>query len=746
MSTFWLRLWQNYCQDSLGDEPHPGPIVTYDLLDPSAGSYGLAPIRDGLIKDEDFVAIPQEAWLKLLDWYGLAKGSRPIARPVFSCGGKAMLKVNLPVFCYQIGPTVRRKSCLLPAITIGQLRRLFLDDQEISVTSLDADPKFSVERDGHVSILEASADEMLAEDVLGNNSVLHIDGSESIAMPGETAGRIALKLGDTSGARGLCNLGNTCFMNSALQCLSNCLPLTMFFLENHHLSQLNRTNPLGTGGALAEAYGNLMKDLWDRSGSVYSGAADPSRLKTVLGRFEPRFVGYHQQDAQELLSALLDRLHEDVNRVVSKPYIELKESDGRPDSIVADEAWGNHRLRNDSIIVDTFHGQFKSTVVCLECNYNSVTFDPFLFASLPIPSFESVSYNVTIVQKITTFKIQVPIEKSTATVKDLLLAVEKITEIPFDDLVPTEIYDNSVYEVVSGDELLSRFRSTQGRLQIYHAEGLDHVWVSFKVRAVTGTFRYVGFPLLIPVKSDEPIKVTIKKTVGDLLTFSLQQMDPDRLDWNSLAVIEEDRLLGVECRFRGYTIEFSEAYMRETYGDGSISDLFQPQDQHIGEHSRALLSPVTLRQCLDTFTMEERLADDWYCTRCCRHRSAFKKMDLWRLPKILIVHLKRFSYTGFWGEKISTAVEFPLTAADFSAEHLGSVVNGDLYDLIAVSNHYGGLCGGHYTAVAQNFISQKWYSFDDSYVNEIDLDDLKVREAQKSAYLLFYRRRSVIDN
>lgn len=55
---------------------------------------------------------------------------------------------------------------------------------------------------------------------------------------------------------------------------------------------------------------------------------------------------------QELLAFLLDGLHEDLNRVKKKPYIEAKDSDGRPDEEVADEAWEMHKARNDSIIVD----------------------------------------------------------------------------------------------------------------------------------------------------------------------------------------------------------------------------------------------------------------------------------------------------------------------------------------------------------------------------------------------------------
>lgn len=57
----------------------------------------------------------------------------------------------------------------------------------------------------------------------------------------------------------------------------------------------------------------------------------------TIAKYAPRFNGFQQQDSQELLAFLLDGLHEDLNRVHEKPYVELKDSDGRPDFEVAAE-------------------------------------------------------------------------------------------------------------------------------------------------------------------------------------------------------------------------------------------------------------------------------------------------------------------------------------------------------------------------------------------------------------------------
>jgi ubiquitin carboxyl-terminal hydrolase 4/11/15 len=182
------------------------------------------------------------------------------------------------------------------------------------------------------------------------------------------------------GLTGLQNLGNTCFMNSGLQCLSNTVELTKFFLFKLHEKDINTDNPLGMNGRLAEAYHSLLQDMW--LGKEPKTA--PYDLKRVLGKRVARFSGYGQQDACELLNYLLDLIHEDLNRVKKKPYVEMPESDGRPDEELSNLFWGGFLARNQSIIVDLMYGQLKSTVRCLECHNISVSFDPFLTLSLPI--------------------------------------------------------------------------------------------------------------------------------------------------------------------------------------------------------------------------------------------------------------------------------------------------------------------------------------------------------------------------
>uniref|UniRef100_A0A8C9GR73 ubiquitinyl hydrolase 1 n=3 Tax=Piliocolobus tephrosceles TaxID=591936 RepID=A0A8C9GR73_9PRIM len=148
---------------------------------------------------------------------------------------------------------------------------------------------------------------------------------------------------------------------------------------------------------------------------------------------------------------------------------------------------------------------------------------------------------------------------------------------------------------------------------------------------------------------------------------------------------------------------------------------------------------VALRDCIELFTTMETLGehDPWYCPNCKKHQQATKKFDLWSLPKILVVHLKRFSYNRYWRDKLDTVVEFPVRGLNMSEFVCNPSARPYVYDLIAVSNHYGAMGVGHYTAYAKNKLNGKWYYFDDSNVSLASEDQI----VTKAAYVLFYQRR-----
>ena len=187
----------------------------------------------------------------------------------------------------------------------------------------------------------------------------------------------------TAGRCGGHNLGNTCFMNSSIACLSNCTELTYYFLKGDYKRDINEENNLGMRGDLAKSWGELLHQYWVEDTRV----GDPSDFKSTIGRKAVRFRGYGQQDSNEFMSVFLDYLNEDLNRTTKKQYIEMKEKGkDESDEDCAKRYWDCNLKRNDSIITDLFCGQFKSTITCPDCGFINITFDPFETLNLPMLS------------------------------------------------------------------------------------------------------------------------------------------------------------------------------------------------------------------------------------------------------------------------------------------------------------------------------------------------------------------------
>ncbi|PKI85398.1 Doa4p [Malassezia vespertilionis] len=156
-------------------------------------------------------------------------------------------------------------------------------------------------------------------------------------------------------------------------------------------------------------------------------------------------------------------------------------------------------------------------------------------------------------------------------------------------------------------------------------------------------------------------------------------------------------------------------------------------------HGRGM-TQAALQQCLDMFVREEILdkSNAWRCPKCKKPRRATKRLSLARLPPILVVHLKRFMIKGPVTNKISTPVMFPTTGLDLSNYMPpplppGTAVQGIpssesqrppyLYDLYAVTHHFGCLTSGHYTATIRT--QDDWFYCDDSRIARSDLAQLQ---------------------
>lgn len=155
-----------------------------------------------------------------------------------------------------------------------------------------------------------------------------------------------------------------------------------------------------------------------------------------------------------------------------------------------------------------------------------------------------------------------------------------------------------------------------------------------------------------------------------------------------------------------------------------------------GEISRTL----SLTDCLRAFCESETLDEEnhWLCPICHRHRRARKTLSLWRLPKTLMVYLKRFIFQEFSGSKLEAPVEFPLGGLDLSPFVRGphdSQEGSCTYDLHAFVCHFGDVNSGHYTAYSRHGVSGQWFHYDD------ETTSLRTPTAEdcQHAYVLFYQ-------
>ncbi|XP_071178506.1 ubiquitin carboxyl-terminal hydrolase 32-like [Mytilus edulis] len=730
------------------------------------------------------------------------------------------------------------------------------------------------------------------------------------------------------GATGLNNLGNTCFMNAAVQCVSNTWPLTQYFIGGLYRFELNRSNPLGMRGHIAQRYGELVKDLW----SGTSRTLAPLRLRWTIGKYAPRFNGFQQHDSQELLSFLLDGLHEDLNRVHDKPYVELKDSDGRPDDVVAEEAWENHLLRNQSIIVDLFHGQLKSQVKCQECGHTSVRFDPFNYLSLPLPMDSCIHLELTVIRLDGSVPVKYGLrlnmdEKYRALKKEL----ENLTSIPSNQILFVEVNGPIVktlpqdgqkvrtllggtlyaYELPPPEDIkplsLEEEKGSKGSLGL---SDIQRGLAARKIPQENGSIENgqkssdngSSSNSSTPTHSRNPSDLTtmgslaspdsMSKSVGDVFNgfviavhrkmtlmdvyfLSVQKTRPclfgtpiilpcvdtttnqcvyqfvwtqvsrlvsplppseakttnhaqdcdDSLGYEypfTLKVVQKDGLSCAWCPWHRFcrgcklscnsdSFNFGSSFIAIDWDPTALHLRYQTslerlceEHESVEDSRRKQKEPINLDTCLQAFTKEEELGEDelYYCSKCKKHCLASKKLDIWRLPPILIINLKRFQFLNGRWVKSHKIVNFPYEEFDPSRyvvprscekhkniydancnqskdtlQTSDSIVpNGNIptlcdkdksdsekqistddckscnnnrnideldytdvrYHLNSMSCHTGILGGGHYVCYAKN-PNHKWYLYNDSSCKEISNDQVDTN----SAYILFYEQQNV---
>ncbi|KAJ6255067.1 ubiquitin carboxyl-terminal hydrolase 11 [Anaeramoeba flamelloides] len=712
------------------------------------------------------------------------------------------------------------------------------------------------------------------------------------------------KLNKYSGLVGLNNLGNTCFMNSSLQCLLNTIVIRDYFLTNKYSKEINKKNKIGMGGKLARAFADLEQNYWTTSSSSIS----PRNLKYVIGRFASQFMGFSQQDSHELLSFLLDGLHEDLNRIKKKPYVpDIDGKNCKDLPKLARDSWKNYKKRNDSFVVDHFQGLLRNRLECPTCKNVSYKFDPCRYLSVPLPSSLEFSIAVTLIpvnKQKKMLKYYITIQK-TLGLDGVLTELSTLAGIETNRLCLAEIYNNTVYKIftsnnaffkISKKDIIVAFefpetpkdkkdkkdikdtkdsndtknkkdtKNTKNKKDTKNTknkedkedkedkegkedkedkedkEELYYVPMNYQIMKFN-KFRCTGIPELfrLPLKSKmnyesfyslcterlfncipellekteklekELPKKSNQSDKSDLNSessknekekteeeneegsesekgngngkgnkkkkekknkknqkkkkklskedkaiieqgFQLKELYPlfrivtvhkRKKKSQSITLLDENSEISIKDNIRIY-LRFN-PYLLQKFP--KILDPLSEIEPHpsLKKYQKSLKkgkssSQTSLNKCIDCFLTTEKLSKEntWYCSDCKEHVQAWKKFDIWELPNVLIIQLKRFTQSRYSRRKIDKYVDFP-EILDMGDYLIGPNKNSKKYQykLYAVSNHYGGVGGGHYTAYGKSHSTKKWYSYNDSRCSRVN-----GFEAVKSsaAYVLFYQK------
>ena len=352
-------------------------------------------------------------------------------------------------------------------------------------------------------------------------------------------------------------------MNSALQCMSNSIDLTKYFLFGLHNDEINYNNPLGTKGRLAAAYAKLMRELWTSSDSRVA----PWDLKKAIGTVAYQFQGFAQQDSFELFNYVADTLHEDLNRVKEKPATEFADSDGRPDEVVSADHWKAFTDRNKSVIVDLMYGQLKSRLICSVCNNVSNTFDPYLALSVPIPKNKMGRVNVVYFpislsdgKKVVRFKMNF---EYSDTVNDLITKLKEKFSSEYDMLVYNFRRRYLLEEKLDGDVLVSKLEDEKLAVYEYHNEPESKK----SLCVIPVTITYEARTMFSSMSSEELCEqiafvISLKKTVSDLRRMIFKYLFPIF----ELPEQYEEKYESMNDRDKAINLIYDNVYLKTDYG------------------------------------------------------------------------------------------------------------------------------------------------------------------------------------
>uniref|UniRef100_A0AAZ3Q2E0 Ubiquitin carboxyl-terminal hydrolase n=1 Tax=Oncorhynchus tshawytscha TaxID=74940 RepID=A0AAZ3Q2E0_ONCTS len=527
---------------------------------------------------------------------------------------------------------------------------------------------------------------------------------------------------------GLKNIGNTCFMNAALQALSNCPPLTQFFVECGGLVRTDKKP------ALSKSYQKLVSDLWHKNRPSY---VVPTSLFQGIKAVNPMFRGYSQQDSQEFLRCLMDQLHEELKEPLSEP----PDNDLHSHAIVMDDGGpdGNSPSQSDN--------DFQS---CESCGGSSSeqaapSREESNEAEMLIPDGPDSSHSSGQTNR--------ELHKEKNLINDLYGGSGGDLDKDV-DTAPT----NEATSIVRRQGTIKV--QIQSRLSPVHTEGhcltkmsssppkTNSVWPGMSSSPPKTNSVWPGMSSshkkvssFSSTKSQKKYRSVISDVFDGTIVSSVQCLTCDRVS----VTLENFQDLSLPIPGKEDLAKLhSSSHQTSLVKAGSCGEAYAAQGwvAFVMEYIKSWWwgPVVTLQDCLAAFfTRDELKGDNMYSCEKCKNELFYRVNNhLFSFPfQILCIHLKRFRHELMFSTKIGTHVSFPLEGLELqpflakdSSAHTTS------YDLLSIICHHGTASSGHYIAYCRNDLNNLWYEFDDQSVTEVSESCVQNAEA----YVLFYKK------